>query len=634
MSSQAISEMPVSSPQTEVRASASPTPVRSYRPLVLSLASAGLLYLCYFPVAWGWIGWVALVPLLGLVRSPVRPRTIYLSAWCGGLAFYVPVLQWMRVADPRMYYTWAVLALYIAVYFPLGLWLLRFLERGTRLPLLLTLPMTWTALEYLRSHLFTGFSWYLLAHTQHDFLPLIQVADLTGAYGVSFLVAAVNALVFETLWARPWFRRLCGQPTATPRWRPAALLVQGMAVLLVLMATLAYGAFRLGEDTSSPGPRVALAQGSVPQQIRNDASDPDREQSKKEDEAILIQCYYLPTMAMCYQPDLVIWPETSFFPSYYEVKNEQRDAVPREWRKMHEESKELVRSIVRQWKTASLLGLNAFILEPGNRQRHYNSALLVGPKSVVGGRYDKIHRVPFGEYVPMVDWLPFLQRFTPYDYSYVVAEGQSYTRFPLGSHGEGKEERPRFTFGVVICYEDTVPSVTTPYGGSDGEPPVDFLVNISNDGWFDGTSEHEQHLAICRFRAIECRRSVARSVNMGISAVIDSNGRVLQPIQLPRPDQFGLLNVMPFAGPLAGLPWWSLCSNGAEPRVWTIPADARELPVSEWWRFKKVAGVLVGTIPIDRRGSLYARWGDWLPRTCWGVLLIAGVVGMMRKAQK
>ena len=80
---------------------------------------------------------------------------------------------------------------------------------------------------------------------------------------------------------------------------------------------------------------------------------------------------------------------------------------------------------------------------------------------------------------------------------------------------------------MLICYEDTDPTWPGRTAADADGPPVDFLVNISNDGWFNGTSEHEQHLAICRFRAVECRRSMARAVNMGISAVIDGNGRVI-----------------------------------------------------------------------------------------------------------
>ena len=150
--------------------------------------------------------------------------------------------------------------------------------------------------------------------------------------------------------------------------------------------------------------------------------------------------------------------------------------------------------------------------------KQYNSALsLPVRRRRQVDRYDKIHRVPFGEYVPLRDWLPFMNHFAPYDHDYSVRIGENLTRFVLG----------KYRFGVLICNEDADPVLGRAYGSEDSDgPAVDFLINISNDGWFADTCEHEQHLAICRFRAIECRRAVARSVNTGISAIIDSNGRV------------------------------------------------------------------------------------------------------------
>jgi apolipoprotein N-acyltransferase len=202
-----------------------------------------------------------------------------------------------------------------------------------------------------------------------------------------------------------------------------------------------------------------------------------------------------------------------------------------------------------------------------------------------------MHRVPFGEYIPLGNWLPFLAKLSPYKgFSWIVHPGEQFTRFPLaGRAGE-------FTFGVLICYEDTDPVLARPYGGA-GQEPVDFILNISNDGWFNGTSEHEQHLAICRFRAVECRRSIGRSVNMGISAVIDSNGRVLAP-QLLRD------------GPT---------------RMWEIPEGAGALSTSRWHEFKKVSGVLVATVPLDERVSFYARHGDWFAGGC---LLAVSLLGL------
>src|SRR5437868_5366642 len=175
------------------------TPTRPGRVFLPALATGVLWWACHFPLNWSWLAWIALVPLLTLVRSPARPRRIYFAAWLGGLVFYWAVIQWMRYADFRMYFTWAALATYCSLYVPLTIFLVRRLGARTRWPLTLTFPLVWTALEYLRSHFGTGFPWYFLAHTQHEHLWLIQISDLTGAYGVTFLVAAVNCLVFEWL---------------------------------------------------------------------------------------------------------------------------------------------------------------------------------------------------------------------------------------------------------------------------------------------------------------------------------------------------------------------------------------------------------------------------------------------------
>src|SRR5262249_16313741 len=127
----------------------SPT-VRSW--LVAAVLSGALLWLCYFPVACGWLAWVALIPLLCLVRSDARPWRVYLGAWLGALVFYAPAMQWMRVADHRMYATWIGLTLYCSLFFPAGFYLLRRLDRRTPLPLALTVPVVWTALEFFRGH--------------------------------------------------------------------------------------------------------------------------------------------------------------------------------------------------------------------------------------------------------------------------------------------------------------------------------------------------------------------------------------------------------------------------------------------------------------------------------------------------
>jgi apolipoprotein N-acyltransferase len=546
--------------------------------LVPALLTAGLLWLCYFPVDWGWLGWIALVPLLSLVRTTARPRRVYLSAWVAGLAFFVASLQWVRVADYRMYATWLSLALYCSFYFPLAIYLLRRLDRRTRLPLTITVPVVWTALELLRAHfLMGGFPWYFLGHSQHAFLPLIQVSDLAGAYAVTFLVAAVNGLVFDLLATQPWFQAQCAQTADAPPPGCATLGYQSVAVVLLVSGVLGYGAWRLSQDNFEAGPRLALLQGSVDQRLRNEATAP----GANEDVIGQVRQNYLSLCdkAATEQADLIVWPETSFMFRWSEIdSNLPAERLPPEWVGEDDFRRRLTRDAAQRWGTNLLVGLSSYTLGADTRIRHGNSAILIQKDGAVGGRYDKIHCVPFGEYVPFRDWLPWLNKFAPYDYDYSLTPGDRLTRFPLDA----------YHFGVIICYEDTDPSLARQYVDPDSkEPPADFVLNISNDGWFDGTSEHEEHLAICRFRAVECRRAVARAVNMGISAVIDGNGRV--------------------------------CA----------------LPGRSWAESKKVEAVVTAHIPIDHRTSLYARWGDWLPWTCWLVVgggLVGGVFWPVRRS--
>ncbi len=567
-----------------------PSPPNAVRGPWAAVLTGGLLWLCHFPAAWGWLAWVALVPLLGLVRMRVSTGRACLFAWLAGLLYFVPAIQWMRVADYRMYATWLALSLYCSLLIPAGIALVRYLDRRTRWPLVLTFPAVWTALEFFRAFFGGGFPWYFLGYTQHDFLPVIQIADVTGVFGVSFLVATVNVMAFEWLACGHWFRTAFAQSEVEPR-RMGRLILRSVVALAALAGTLGYGFWRLGQNEFTPGPRLGLVQGSLDQRIRNDASD------LAIDDAIRTVAHHFQGLSnqAAYQsprPDLIIWPETSYPGAWKEPVAGQPDA----------DTRAMCRFIAECARTNSLVGLNSYITGADGRERRYNTALLVRADGQGGPRYDKIHRVPFGEYVPFKDWLPFMNQFAPYSFDYSIQAGESFTRFPLGN----------LHFGVLICYEDTDPYLARQYVRADGLPPADFLVNISNDGWFNGTSEHEEHLAICRFRAVESRRAVARAVNMGISAVIDGNGRVLEPVPSQR----------------HGFP--------SDAPVWEVnptPGQPAALDLAHWARFKKVAGVLMATIPLDHRFSAYARWGDWLPWLCW-LLIGLGLAWSVRPRRR
>ncbi|MBI3408890.1 MAG: apolipoprotein N-acyltransferase [Planctomycetes bacterium] len=562
--------------------------------LLPALASGFMLWLCYFPLALGWFGWVALVPLLLLVRSESRTRNIYWSAFGGGIVFFVPAILWMTVADYRMVATWAALSLYCSLYFPLAILLIRRLDRSTGWPLIVSVPVVWSALEFVRSFLLTGFAWYYLGHTQHRFLGIIQIADLGGVYAVSFLVAMVNAWLVECLLripeVRAVFRLADPQPGKSYRFERWPIPVaQGLVVAGLLGATLIYGGWRLEQNDFRPGPRLALLQGNLDQRIRNDASS----DQPIEDTLFKIASHYagLCEIAMHSQADLIVWPETSYPRFWAEASPKLSVAkMPDTFRNYVVFIRDNLNGLKKFGATNHLLGLNAFTLDENLVEKRWNSALLVKKNGEVDGRYDKIHRVPFGEYVPFLDWLPLMKVFAPYDYDYSISIGEELTRFSL------KSKNGNFTFGVLICYEDTDPFLARQYGRQHPNgPPVDFLINISNDGWFDGSSEHEEHLAVSRFRAIETRRALCRAVNMGISAVIDPNGRVRH---------------------AEGI---GLNKNGT---LWSMSDDRelRELSVGEWAKFKKAPGVVAATVPIDDRVSVYAHVGDAFAGGCWAVI--------------
>lgn len=573
--------------------------------------SAILLWACFHPVAWGaYLGWIALTPFLVLIRAQSRPRFVYLCAFLCGIVFYVPVLSWMSVADKSMVAAWLALSVYCSLFFPAALCCMRVLDR-LKLPLVLTAPMVWVAFEYVRCWALTGFPWYLMAHTQHDVLPMIQITDLGGVFLVSFVVVAVNALVFDIAYQVPEVRGWFGQAELEPYRYYASLeilnrgslgeclmrrnlILEGTVVAAALLGTFVYGEYRMGQAKFQPGPTVALLQSSIDQRLRENQDQRSRDAVTKHFSPLVMIALNNP------RPDLVIWPETSYPMAWCETSRDlPLEDEPPDWREEVLSTKAALKELAATTKVPHLLGMNAFqYYAPGKRPRAYNSAILLNPAlddkgkptGKFDGKFDKVHRVPFGEYILMGDWFPFLAYLTPYEGDFGIQAGKKLTRFQSGRHH----------FGVLICYEDTDPFMARRYlEDSDDGPPVDFLVNMSNDGWFNGSSEHEEHLAVCRFRAIECRRSMVRAVNMGVSAVIDGNGRIMKANHIADSD----------------------------PALWTVnmaALGANDLPTSQWHLFKKKAGVLKAIVPIDQRYSFYAATGDWLPIGSW-VVLAAGL---------
>jgi apolipoprotein N-acyltransferase len=544
---------------------------RVFLPAVLS---GMLLWAAFFPFDLGPIAFVALVPWLTLVRAPVSRRRRYFAAYVGACVFFTLATNWLTAAHPMMYFSWIGLSLVLPLFWLLGLdWIRRGDSLG--LPLALSVPIVWVALEYTRMHFPTGFiflkplglyqmigfGWYFLGYSQHAFLPLIQIADVGGVYAVSFLVAAVNGLLADRLLRLDTVRRWLRWPNAVAVTSRTRHFASPALVSILVVGTLVYGFIQLAHPAFTPGPLVAALQGSVPQgQKMLKGNELEEAYSRVLRKALSAKP----------RPDLIVWPETCFAMDWCEVPSGQQPPV--EFAQAAESRTREFSSL--PFRVPMLLGLSAIEWENGQEWK-YNSALMVTPRGTKIARYDKMHLVPFGEYVPLRDYFPFLQAFTPYPKEYSCRPGEQWTRFPLTT-ADGRS----FTFGCLICYEDSDTYLARQYVATE---PVDFFVNISNDGWFDGTEEHEEHLAICRFRAVEARRAIVRSVNMGISAIIDSDGRVIA------------------------------------------------LPRDSWSSSKKVEAVVSAFVPVDNRDSWYSQHGDWLPAGCW---LVAIGVFVMSKTRK
>ena len=461
-----------------------PIRTRSRGAWICAGTSACLLWASFPPLDWGPLGWIALVPLLLVIRPEQRPRgTVIASLVCGFLA-QLSLLQWLRYGHATMYMAWLALSVYTSLYFPAFVLLSRTAVHRFRVPFVLAVPTIWVGLEYFRAYLLTGFSWYYLGHTQYRFIELIQISDLFGAYGVSFVVATSAAALAAVL-PEALLRRLGLLPQhnlevefeiARPVRR--AGMAVGFALCLVA-ATLTYGYVRRAQATFTAGPRVALIQGDFTSEVKHDAN---------EAVAIFNKHYLMTGAAVKFQPDVIVWPETMYrnpllLKSPDVSDNDLLRLAPLIPAVMWKSSQvpDALFGLSRQAGADMIVGIDTLIAEPG-AVKHYNSAVLTTPDTGVVARYDKMHRVIFGEYIPLKEVLPFLRGFVPYGGNFGIEAGDGPKIFKCKN----------WNLAPLICYEDTVPQLVRgtieKLNDSANGKRVDCLVNLTNDGWFHGSS--------------------------------------------------------------------------------------------------------------------------------------------------
>jgi apolipoprotein N-acyltransferase len=464
-----------------------------------ALTGSLLLYAAFPPIDWWPLAWIAPIAWLLLVRAERLPgRRPYGVLWLCGSLFWLGVLQWLRLPHPATSIGWLALSFYLGCYLPIFVGLTRVAVHRLRCPLPVAAPVVWTGLELAQAHFLTGFNMAALGHSQYRWLSLIQIADVAGGYGVSCVVMFVAA----SLAAMAPFggRRFTAWPL--------------LPLIATLAAVLIYCDSRLHHSPGKRGPKIALIQGSIDTELKN---DPEKQQ-------LIYPHYYELTERAVRRHrdlDLIVWPETMYRDSLYSCSDEP--GVPDSWPYSRETLEEDI--MLRQQRISDqplllgapvLLGIDCvhFSSQPPKR---FNSALLVNRDGGIGTRYDKTHPVMFGEYVPLAGALPWLARLSP-----------------IGAGIEHGTDVPIFRVGttrlaVNICYETTVPHVIRGHVAqlrAEGEEP-DVLVNLTNDGWFWGSSELDLHLTCGVFRAVECRKPLLVAANTGFSAWVDSDGRIV-----------------------------------------------------------------------------------------------------------
>jgi len=444
--------------------------------LCLCLLSAALLIFSFPKFNLEFLAWAGFVPLFFAIRNKSKGKAFLLS-YLTGIIFWLGTIYWlMHVTFPGM----IVLVLYLALYFGIFGLIISAVS-------LLFIPSIWVLLEYIRSYLFTGFPWALLGYSQYLNLPAIQFADIAGVWGVSFLVMMINVTIY-----------LVTSRKSEARSQKLPILRQSVSSIILLICVLGYGYYKLYPRPATRDLRrirICVIQGNIPQEFKWDPEAKDY---------ILEKYLNITRNVKKDKPDLIIWPEAAL----PVVLEEEPIFI------------EQVKKLAKEIKISILLGAVTVqdYLYPAPARGddvYYNSALLISSEGEILTKYDKLHLVPFGEYIPFRKTLKFLETIVPIgDFT----AGREYTVFQTQASKK---------FSVLICFEDLFPELSREFI----KEGADFLVNITNDAWFKKTSSPYQHLQASVLRAVENRTYLIRAANTGVSGFIAPTGEILSLVQ-------------------------------------------------------------------------------------------------------
>jgi apolipoprotein N-acyltransferase len=504
------------------------------------------------------LAWLAMVPALWALRG-TRPRKAFLLAGLAGLVANAGGFYWIvgllerfgnlpTVAAVPLY---LLLCAYQALVFAFWGMFLRMVQRRHPLGAVWVGAVLMVALELVVPFVFP---WYL-AITQAWVVPVIQIAELTGPLGVTFLLLMFNGVVYDM--GKAWM-----QGKALP-WKTAAI-----PAAAVLAGTLVFGQIRIHQVSAArqkaPRIKIGVVQGNVGIDVKGQPGFQRRQLQLHRE---------LSRQLVDRGAALIVWPESSYpYPLSRELTHDAQ-LKPAALRVLQGFSGPIVFGAVTvDWKMGER--------EPA---RVYNTAICLDEAGKHVGKYDKIFLLIFGEYIPFYESLDFMKQFFQRHRMSNFQRGEKLTTFPLSHRGE------RYKMAPLICYEDILPGLTRKMAAF--EP--NLFVNITNDAWFGETSEPYQHLALAVYRSVEHRLAMVRAVNTGVSAIIDPTGRVVH----ATPAMGSCKEAAPRGSPAA-----MIRATGLEKRaegVWQ----------AEVWPYSHV---LLGNVALmEHSSTLYALAGDW-----------------------
>ncbi len=537
-----------------------------------------MLTLIQAPISLSPLAWISLVPFILACSPDSKPKSLALAAYLVSICYWLTNIYFIA---PITLAGWTTLSLYTALSWPILALCLRYC-RIKKIPLFLAAPILFVGAERLRGCFFGGFFWRFLAHSQYTNITIIQIADIFGAAGVSFLIAMVNGILADLIIA-----------ARQKQLFKLKLFLKTTFVAIALLATILYGRWRINQSEKfvTDGPLIASLQSNVPQWIKKEALRGEPDIAEKTSQEIFDELMQKSRTGVEQGADLIIWPETM-------VQATLNDEVlaffdPNSQPVLFD------KALSEHAANNAYLLIGAYSGKIGFRNNdpadpfwaaRYNSAFLYRPDgSKYPKQYSKMHLVLFGEVLPFRKSSPFLfnllMKFNPYGYDHSLDAGTEYTVYEMTAPAKNTtpdSQSRHYKFSVIICYEATIPDLVRKFTlDFAGQKKIDWLVNISNDGWFVRfrdekvlpSTELSQHMAICVFRSVENRLSIVRSVNTGISCIIDTLGRVKN-------------------GFLAG----------------TLPDRAIQRTGVDGWFLDK--------LPIDKRKTFFSKYGQWLDFCC------------------